>query len=163
MPEERTEFGHRHDNLSKLQETMKNREAWRAAAHGVSKSPTRLRDWTPTSRESSACWWGLLQHHTNELLILTAFQDNTLYLVKALLPYGIAIVTDKSIIYIYVYIYVLLSWDKKNLRAILLCCSVTQSCLTLCDPMDCSTAGFPVLHHLPESVQILVHWVGDTI
>ena len=30
------------------------------------------------------------------------------------------------------------------------CCSVTQSCPTLCDPMDCSTPGFPVLHHLPE-------------
>ena len=32
--------------------------------------------------------------------------------------------------------------------------SVTQSCLTLCDPMDCSTPGFPVLHHLPALVQI---------
>ena len=29
------------------------------------------------------------------------------------------------------------------------CCSVAQSCLTLCDPMDCSTPGFPVHHHLP--------------
>ena len=28
-------------------------------------------------------------------------------------------------------------------------CSVTQSCLTLCDPMDCSTPSFPVHHHLP--------------
>ena len=40
-------------------------------------------------------------------------------------------------------------------------CSVTQSCLTLCDPMDCSTPGFPVLHHLLELAQIHVHWVGD--
>ena len=30
------------------------------------------------------------------------------------------------------------------------CCSVAQSCPTLCNPMDCSTSGFPVLHHLPE-------------
>ena len=29
------------------------------------------------------------------------------------------------------------------------CCSVAQSCLSLCDPMDCSTPGFPVLHFLP--------------
>ena len=29
------------------------------------------------------------------------------------------------------------------------CCSVTQSCLTLCNPMNCSTPGFPVLHSLP--------------
>ena len=35
--------------------------------------------------------------------------------------------------------------------------SVTQSCLTLCDPMDGSTPGFPVLHHLPELPQTPVH------
>ena len=35
------------------------------------------------------------------------------------------------------------------------CCSVVQSCLTLCDPMDCSTPGFPVLHHLPEFAQLM--------
>ena len=33
------------------------------------------------------------------------------------------------------------------------CCSVTKLCLTLCDPMDCSTPGFTVLHHLPEFAQ----------
>ena len=43
------------------------------------------------------------------------------------------------------------------------CCSVTQSCPTLCDPMDCSTPGFPVLHHLPELAQTHVHRVGDAI
>ena len=41
------------------------------------------------------------------------------------------------------------------------CCSVTPSFLTLCDPMDCSIPGFPVLHHLRELAQIHVHWVGD--
>ena len=41
------------------------------------------------------------------------------------------------------------------------CCSVVQSCLTLCDPMDCSMPAFPVLHHLPELAQIYDHWVGD--
>ena len=30
------------------------------------------------------------------------------------------------------------------------CCSVAQSCLSLCDPMNCSTPGLPVPHHLPE-------------
>ena len=30
------------------------------------------------------------------------------------------------------------------------CCSVTQLCSTLCNPVDRSTSGFPVLHHLPE-------------
>ena len=34
--------------------------------------------------------------------------------------------------------------------------SVTQSCLSFCDPMDCSTPGFPVHHQLPELAQTLV-------
>ena len=34
------------------------------------------------------------------------------------------------------------------------CCSVAQSCLTLCNPMDCSTPGLPVLHHLLEFAQV---------
>ena len=41
--------------------------------------------------------------------------------------------------------------------------SVIQSCPTLYDPMDCSTPGFPVLHHLPEFAQTHVHRVGDAI
>ena len=41
--------------------------------------------------------------------------------------------------------------------------SITQSCPTLCDPMDCSMAGFPVHHQLPEPTQTHVHWVGDAI
>ena len=35
--------------------------------------------------------------------------------------------------------------------------SVTQSCLTLCDPMNCSTPGLPVHHQLPEFTQTHVH------
>ena len=41
--------------------------------------------------------------------------------------------------------------------------SVAQSCLTLCDPMNCSTTGLPVHHQLLESVQIHVRWVSDAI
>ena len=37
-----------------------------------------------------------------------------------------------------------------SLTLSLLCCLVAKSCPTLCDPMDCSTPGFPVLHYLPE-------------
>ena len=39
----------------------------------------------------------------------------------------------------------------------------TQSCLTLCNPMNCNTPGFPVHHQLPELAQTHVHWVGDAI
>ena len=41
--------------------------------------------------------------------------------------------------------------------------SVTQSCLTLCDPMNRSTPGLPVHHHLPEFTQAHVHRVSDVI
>ena len=41
--------------------------------------------------------------------------------------------------------------------------SVTQSCPTLCDPMDCSTPGFPVHHQPLKSAQTHVHQVGDAI
>ena len=41
--------------------------------------------------------------------------------------------------------------------------SFAQSCLTLCNPMDYSTPGFPVHHQLPELAQTHVHQVGDAI
>ena len=41
--------------------------------------------------------------------------------------------------------------------------SITQSCPTLCDPMNCSTPGFPVHHQLLELAQTHVHPVGDAI
>ena len=41
--------------------------------------------------------------------------------------------------------------------------SVTQSCLTFCDPMYGNTPGLPVHHQLLESTQTHVHWVGDVI
>ena len=43
------------------------------------------------------------------------------------------------------------------------CCSVTQSRPTLCNPMNCSTPGLPVPHHLPEFTQVRVHCIGDAI
>ena len=43
------------------------------------------------------------------------------------------------------------------------CCSIAKSCLTLCDPMDCNVAGFPVLHQLLEFAQTHVPWGSDAI
>ena len=43
------------------------------------------------------------------------------------------------------------------------CCSVGQSFLTVCDPMNYSTRSFPVLHYLPEFAQIHVRGVCDAI
>ena len=49
------------------------------------------------------------------------------------------------------------------LKPLTLFSSVTQSCPTLCDPMNRSTPGLPVHHQLPEFTQTHVHRVGDTI
>ena len=43
------------------------------------------------------------------------------------------------------------------------CCSFSKSSLTLCDPMDCHTPGFPVLHNFPEFSQTQAHRVSDAI
>ena len=59
-------------------------------------------------------------------------------------------------------------WREKKIlhsaqNLILCCCPVAKSCLILCDPVDCSTPGFLVLHYLLELAQTHVHWVGDAI
>ena len=43
------------------------------------------------------------------------------------------------------------------------CWSVTQLCLTLCNPKYCSTPGLPVPNYLPKFAQIHVHCIGDAI
>ena len=48
-----------------------------------------------------------------------------------------------------------LNW--RHIRSYCSHCSVTKSCLTPCDSMDCSTMGFPVLHYLSKHTQIHVH------
>ena len=89
---------------------------------------------------------------------------------------------------LYLFIYFLVRiiseqrWKNRNQKRILQTCSpllgwqalcflwasvqfssVTQSCPTLCDPMNCSTPGLPVHHHLPEFTQTHVRWVRDAI
>ena len=55
----------------------------------------------------------------------------------------------------------LISWLQSPSAVIF--SSVVQSCPTICDPVDCSTPGFPVHHQLLEFTQTHVHRVGDAI
>ena len=67
---------------------------------------------------------------------------------------------DQSYFWYHIYLYKLYKMPK--IMEVRFCCySVAQSCPTFCDPMDCSTPGFPVLHRLPEFAQ--THWVDDAI
>ena len=43
------------------------------------------------------------------------------------------------------------------------CCSLASLCLILCNPVDCSTPGLSVPHHLPEFAHVHVHSTGDVI
>ena len=57
---------------------------------------------------------------------------------------------------------------KTALKSMGPCCphsvtSVSQTCPILCNPMGCSTPGFPIPHQLPDLAETQVHWVGDTI
>ena len=53
---------------------------------------------------------------------------------------------------------------SRSLERIQSCCLVAKSCPTLCNPMDCSTPSFLVLHHLLEfASQTHAHWVSDAV
>ena len=56
-----------------------------------------------------------------------------------------------------------ISFYLKFINTLFCCCSFIQACPTLCNTMDCSTPGFPILHHLPQFAQIHVHRAGDAI
>ena len=115
-----------HD-LSKFQEIVKDREAWRAAVHGVVTSQTRLVNWTELILGINREIGTLQRKSVGNSLNLNLLLWNAWYL---------------------------------NLHCT---CSVAKPCPTFCDPMDCSTPSSPVLHYLPEFVQIHVHWVRDAI
>ena len=70
-----------------------------------------------------------------------------------------------SIMYVNSTYYICLHFDPKHDSWIssVQFSSVTQSCLTLCDPMNCSAPGLPVHHQLPEFTQTHVHRVSDAI
>ena len=53
--------------------------------------------------------------------------------------------------------------ERKVMTNLVQFSSVTLSCPTLCDPMDCSTPGLPLHHQLPEFTQTHVHGVSDAI
>ena len=56
---------------------------------------------------------------------------------------------------------ILIWWVFSGVHILSCCCPVTKLCPTLWGATDCSMPGLPVLHYLPEFVQIHVHWVSE--
>ena len=63
----------------------------------------------------------------------------------------------------YLFVLFMVSFAVQKLLSLIQFSSVAQSCPTLCDPMECSTPGFPVHHRLLELTETHVHRVGDAI
>ena len=97
----------------------------------------------------------LLQHHSSKASVLRC---SALFIVQLSHPY---MATGKT-----------KAWTRHTFVSTfvryykcehLCCCSVTQSCPNLCDPINRSTPGLPVHHQLPEFTQTHVHRVCDAI
>ena len=97
----------------------------------------------------------LLQHHSSKASILWHSAFFTVQLLHPYMTTGKTIALTRQ------------TFVGKGMSLLLNMLSqlslVAQSCLTLCDPMNCSTPGLPVHHQLPEFTQTHVHRVGDAI
>ena len=173
-------------SVSKLQETVKDREAWHAAVYGIAKSQTWLNDWT------------IIQHvsrHSPGLEVSTVTRSPALHskfwhqlsslgffyipLHMQLLHFEPQYSETCAFSRPYFWTLSLSSPQlprRNHISSPLFCeiyvqivanlsqfSSVAQSCLTLFDPMNRSMPGLPVHHQLPEFTQTHIHQVRDSI
>ena len=145
-----------------------DRGAWRAAVHGVTQSWTRLSNWaqavsawihtanTPKTRgdwcfesggDTLKVTW--LEGSISKIQIQVTLLAKTIPTARSSFLWGLCL-PQRGL-------------ESNSSSACHQSSPVAQSCLTLCDPMGCSTPGFPVHHQLLELAQTHVHLVGDAI
>ena len=141
---------------------MKDREAWHSAAHGITKSSTQISSWTTTTNE------GKIHFAWNSMSLFAGPRDTNLARLHSeewtfLFSTQVGAIQES-----------LKMGNMDSVESFLIRFSSVQSscsgfqldsslCPTLCNPVYCSTPGFPVHHQLPEFTQTHVHWVGDAI
>ena len=134
-----------------------DRGAWLATVHRVTKSQTQLR-WLSTHAQKA-----LTYSHAKCVMVLTdtGFSTRGIMVIMPCFPGSY---TDSH-------------WDREQqsswgadrengldrYSSTVQFSSVAQSCPILCDPMNRSTPGLPVYHHLLEFTQTHIHQVGDAI
>ena len=134
-------------SLSKLQETVKDKEAWRATVPGVAKSRTRLSNWTikqagPGSVLSSyAGIWFIEWMMDMRPVCLDVSASHPWWHTGLFLPHGFLFWAHYLIF----------------IKHMCVCAKSLQSCLTLCDPMDCSPPGSSVQGNLQART---LEWVA---
>ena len=177
--------------LSKLWEMLQEREAWHAAVHGLSGNQTWLSNWTTIARDD--IWngtfdksWGLGEtlrvesfqwrlapfwEETSKGLLTSSFHEQALnrghmrtqqegshLQARKRIFHASTLISDFHPPKVLENKFLLFKPPRS-----FVVCSVAQSCPTLCNPMDCCTPGFPVLHYHLWFVQTHVHWVGNAI
>ena len=133
-------------SLSKLQEIVKNREAWHAVVLGVKKSQTWLSDWTTTIIIILSCGYLFnvcLPHKTVSLLLLLlllrcfsrVWLCATPEMAAHQAPPVPGILQARTLEWVAISFSNAWKWKVKSES------EIAQSCLTLSDPMDCSLLG----------------------
>ena len=138
------------------------REAWCAVVYGLAKSWTWLRDWTEP-------WFEFPESYSKFPLVIH-FTHNSVYASMLLSPFVppppfSLLPMSLSLFAMYASPCCLVNRFISPIfqDSISQFSSVAQSCLTLCNPVDCSTPGLRVHHQLPEFTQTHVHWFHPTI
>ena len=135
-------------------ENPKDGGAWWACVYGVAQSWTRLKRLSSSSVHSPTSKKETLSLFLSSLNL--AYISERKQTIRFNFSFSNLFIDGLAFFYILLtifvnYFYIFFCFS--------LCCfhSVAQSCPTLCDPIDCSTPGFPVPHYLSEFAQTHVH------
>ena len=140
--------GHANPPQYSCLEKPMDRAAWPATVHRVAQSQSRLKWLSSSSNNIHIMEYFTLTNKIKEDSLCTDTENFPKYWKSKIyncVQYFLCVC-----LYINIIAWICLKYFWKDCCCF---CSVVQSCPTFCDPMDCSTPGFPVCHHLPEFAQ----------